>query len=443
MGRSVRLTSALLALLFAGACTGGTSTPAPGGSVGASVSSAPTPEPTATTEPSATSTATPTLYPTATPTPTPTATPTPTHTPTPAPTTPHGVFLATGSMTTPRAFETVTKLQNGKVLIVGGLSSDAIDSTTVLATAELYDPATGKSKATGSLHVARYGHFAALLNDGRVLIVGGDDASGYALTSAELYNPVTGTFSTTGNAPWTDYEPCNATTLKDGRVLFAGGWSIGSFSMNRAVIYDPAAGTFATTGSMVKTQCTSTTVLLPSGKVLIVGGVAPTGSGDKATALAQLFNPATGTFSLTGPLTVARNTPTATLISSTKVMVTGGESATSVSLATAEMYNISTGTSVATGSMSSKRAWHTATLLASGKVLVTGGVVDIPVNPCPADKPAELYDPTTGHFSATGRTVLCRSMHASVLLSSGRVLLVGGGPMVGHDQDKTMELYWP
>jgi hypothetical protein len=345
-------------------------------------------------------------------------------------------------MTKPRAFETVTKLKDGRVLIVGGLSSEVIDATTVLKTAEIYDPATGASHAVGSLHAARYYHYAALLNDGRVLIAGGESAVALP-TAAELFNPASGTFSLTGSAPFIDYEPCNATTLKDGRVLFAGGWSIGSFALNRAVIYNPATGTFASAGSMVKTQCTSTTVLLPSGKVLIVGGVAPTGSGDKATALAQLFNPATGTFSLTGPMTVARNAPTATLISSTKVLVTGGWTATFLRQATAEVYNVATGIFSPTGSMSSKRAGHTATLLGSGKVLVTGGVVDPPVKPCPADTPAELYDPATGHFTNTGKTLLCRAGHHAVRLNTGRVLLVGGGPMVGHDQDKTMELYWP
>jgi hypothetical protein len=93
--------------------------------------------------------------------------------------------------------------------------------------------------------------------------------------------------------------------------------------------------------------------------------------------------------------------------------------------------------------MSVGRVGHAATLLSSGTVLVSGGVVSIPVKPCPADKPAELYNPATGHFTYTGSTLLCRTGHASVLLNNGRVLLVGGGPMVYPNQDKTMEVYWP
>ena len=128
---------------------------------------------------------------------------------------------------------------------------------------------------------------------------------------------------------------------------------------------------------------------------------------------------------------------------SARVLVTGGWTATFLRQATAEVYNVATGIFSPTGSMSSKRAGHAATLLGSGKVLVTGGVVDPPVTPCPADIPAELYDPATGRFANTGKTILCRSSHHAVRLNTGRVLLVGGGPMVGHDQDKTMELYWP
>jgi hypothetical protein len=349
-------------------------------------------------------------------------------------------------MKTGRAFETVTKLKDGRVLIVGGLATDAIDADSVLGSAEIYNPATGTTTlVAGSLITPRYRHFAALLADGRVLIAGGRNAVDGVVRAAELFNPATGTFTAAGNTPFIDYEPCNATTLTDGRVLFAGGWSIGSFSVNRAVIYNPVGGTF-TDIPMTQQHCTSATVLLPSGKVLIVGGMLKNASGDKPTTVAELFNPTTGTFGPTGSMTTPRVGLTATLISTTRVLVTGGKTSWSLgtpALATAELYNIDTGWFGSTGSMASKRVSHTATLLASGKVLVTGGVVDIPIKPCPADTPAELYDPATGHFTNTAKTALCRSGHAAVLLNSGRVLLVGGGPMVYPNQDRTMELYWP
>jgi hypothetical protein len=186
--------------------------------------------------------------------------------------------------------------------------------------------------------------------------------------------------------------------------------------------------------------------MLPGGKVLLVGGMGWTASGNKPTRLAELYDPAAGTFSLTGQMLGARAGLTATLISGTQVLVTGGQGSFepgATPSATAELYTISTGTFSLTGSMTAARAFHTATLLSNGKVLVAGGAVDIPVKPCPADPPAELYDPTTGHFTATGQTLYCRSRHHAVLLSHDHVLLVGGGPMVGSDQDRTMEVYWP
>ena len=104
-------------------------------------------------------------------------------------------FSPTGSMTIARQNETATRLQDGRVLIAGGESADAM---TLIASAELYDPATGKFSATGSMATSRDFTTATLLADGRVLIAGGFDGS-KSLASAELYDPTTGKFSPTGS----------------------------------------------------------------------------------------------------------------------------------------------------------------------------------------------------------------------------------------------------
>ena len=108
---------------------------------------------------------------------------------------PPGPSPLTGSLNTARADHTATLLNNGMVLMAGGYDSSGV----TLASAELYNPATGTFTPTGSLNTARDYHTATLLNNGMVLMAGGDDASGTCLASAELYNPATGTFTPTGS----------------------------------------------------------------------------------------------------------------------------------------------------------------------------------------------------------------------------------------------------
>src|SRR5215475_9037264 len=108
-----------------------------------------------------------------------------------------GTFTATGDMNFTRSFHTATLLSNGKVLIVGGAGVTRSGDQKPVTSAELYDAVTGTFILTGNMNTPRIGPTATLLNDGRVLIVGG---SGCVPNSAELYDPVTGTFSNTGGS---------------------------------------------------------------------------------------------------------------------------------------------------------------------------------------------------------------------------------------------------
>jgi hypothetical protein len=116
-----------------------------------------------------------------------------------------------------RDSHTAISLTDGRVLIAGGWGGSV-----ATASAELYDPKTGRFSPTGSLPEARYGQIAALLSDGRVLIAGGARDAGTALNSADLYDPNGGTFKTTESMANTRYGS-TATLLLDGRVLIAGG----------------------------------------------------------------------------------------------------------------------------------------------------------------------------------------------------------------------------
>jgi hypothetical protein len=319
-------------------------------------------------------------------------------------------FTTTGSMNGVCQLHTATLLNNGKVLMAGGnnLQPD-------LASAHLYDPATGTWSTTGNMSDARRNHTATLLNDGKVLVTGGSSNGSY-LASAELYDPATGAWTTTGSMNAAHYAH-TATLLNNGKVLVAGGAS-GSSRLASAELYDPATGTWSTTGSTNAARYAHTATLLNDGKVLVAGGY----NGSSSLASAELYDPATGTFTTTGSMNVARGGHTATLLNNGKVLVAG---------VGAELYDPATGTFTTTGSMNVARSSHTATLLNNGKVLVAGGYGGSYL------ASTELYDPATGTWSTTGSMNVAHTYHAATLLNNGKVLVVQGfngfGDFVGTE----------
>jgi RHS repeat-associated protein len=335
-----------------------------------------------------------------------------------------GMFTNTGSMTYAREYHTATLLKTGSVLVAGGLGT----SGSMLASAELYNPATASFSVTGSLNVARQGQTATLLTNGSVLIAGGANSSG-TLSSAELYNPSNGSFTLTGSMT-AARSGHTATLLTNGMVLITGGCNTSCLSS--AELYNPSTGTFtATTGNMTRTRSSHTATLLTNGTVLIAGGVA---SGT-VSATAETYNPSTETFTATtGNMTAARELQTATLLNNGEVLIAGGFN--TASLASAELYNPSTGTFSATGSLSTARDYHTATLLPTGSVLIAGGYNS---GSAGAVSGAELYNPSAGTFSGTGSLYDARTGHTATLLPSGLVLAAGGFDLVNFTA--SAELY--
>ena len=215
-----------------------------------------------------------------------------------------------------------------------------------------------------------------------------------------------------------------ATLLPTGNVLVAGGTGGGTGAYTTAEVYNPRTFGFSLTGSMSAGRLEQTATLLRTGQVLLAGG----SNSEVVTNAAELYDPRIGTFTATvGTMTLWRANHTATLLPNGKVLITGGCNGTFIACqttwASAELYDPATGTFTATGSMSVPRQYHTATLLPNGKVLIAGGAS---CGECITWSSAELYDPATGTFTPTGSMHVGRAFHTATLLPSGKVLIAGG-----------------
>ena len=295
----------------------------------------------------------------------------------------------------------------------------------------------GSFEATGDMGSQRSHHGAALLADGRVLEVGGIADFGLVLASAEVFDPANGQFTPTGSLADARMRPTTV-ALADGRVLVAGGrgGNQGDTIFASAEIYDPATGQFSVTGSMTVARYVTATARLDDGKVLFAGGFNFT---DDTLASAELYDPATGTFTPTGSLSAPRDPGgRAAKLADGRVLVAGGYD-DSGALGTAEIYDPATGQFTLTGNLTEPRGDHAIATLADGRVLLVGGLGNSDYL-----AQADLYDPATGTFSPTGSLAHVRANPTATLLADGRVLVAGGnGNVTGDPNIATAEIYDP
>ncbi|MBZ5694138.1 MAG: hypothetical protein LAN36_02125 [Acidobacteriia bacterium] len=211
-----------------------------------------------------------------------------------------------------------------------------------------------------------------------------------------------------------------AILLNNGMVLIAGGYS-GSAYLSTAELYNPATGTFTATGRMRSARSLHIATLLNSGKVLLTGGYT---GGIALASSAELYDPSTGTFTATPNMHNQRANHTATLLGDGTVLIAGGQAGFlgSSVISQAELYNPSTNTFITVGNMTAARAFHSATLLQGGKVLIAGGRNSGSTSQYSS---AELYDPLAHSFSATGSMNAARELQRAISMN-GIVLLAGG-----------------
>jgi subtilisin family serine protease len=307
----------------------------------------------------------------------------------------------TASLNAGRSGHSLTLLDDGRVLAVGGsFYNSQISQTVYLTTTEIYSPATGLWTFSGPLDVGRAEHKAVRMHDGRVIVIGGLADVASTLASAEIFDPATGAWQ---NAAEPMSQPRDgshaAILLVDGTVLVAGGNTDNGagLTLSGSELYDPLSDTWtATLGVMQVARERHAAVRLEDGRVLVAGGRSASGT---SLAGAELYDPETQTWSQTAndmPFSIG-GAFEAVLLPGGLALVAGGEGAGSDSLATAALYDPVAGLWRAARPLIAKRAGHSLTLLQDSRVLAAGGDSGSPSHN--ALSSAELYSPFI-HVSA-------------------------------------------
>jgi Kelch motif/Galactose oxidase, central domain len=331
-------------------------------------------------------------------------------------------WSSAGKLMTPRLSHTATLLRTGKVLVVGG-QTNAVNSHQLpvgqgLSTAELYDPLTNRWSPAAPMSTIRALHTATLLADGRVLVVGGYTASpggtgvlvdGKVLASAELYDPASNR--------WTPVRPLGAaraahgaSLLQDNRVLVMGGVDVAPMQssvqppLQSSEIYDPATEAWSPAPNMLFRRVYPKSTVLPNGQVLV------TGDDRTGAAPAELFDPVASRWVRVPNMGPYRPGLVAASLPNGNVLVAGGQGDTP-----AHLYDWRSNAWHDTGSLKFTPDGPTGTTLKNGQVLIAGGF-----GPTGAYADVELYDPS----GRPATTVIPRGTAGALSIGLGPLLAI-------------------
>lgn len=318
---------------------------------------------------------------------------------------------------------TLTMLSSGSVLLAGGcpVATEPARHESAGSSSFLFDPGKEKWVRTGSMVAPRCNHRATLLDEGTVLVTDAGDGT------AEVYDSSTGTWSPTGATTTPFTGAYTLTALSTGGALIAGGKLDRSWRASAAAeLYDAATGSWAPTGSMLEPRNYHTATALPD-QLLVVGGTV--GLADDITGpLTQLYAPGAGTWAFAGDLPgQTRTYHSASLLPSGDVVVAGGGFDLGGGFsASAAAFAYSAGWRVV-AEMPSPRFRHAAAVLPSGKLLLAGGMVPQPYGQFVSVSSAVVYDPASDAWSEAAPMSVARGAPVAVTLPSGDVLVVGEG----------------
>lgn len=217
--------------------------------------------------------------------------------------------------------------------------------------------------------------------------------------------------------------------LPDGKVLVIGGPKTSTSSVNiarTAEFYDQSTNKWTATDKLNNERHEHVAVLLSNGKVLVAGG--------DTTDTAELYDPLTNKWTTAGKLIERRWRHSAFLLSNEKLLVVAGCSKTSISIPKiTELYDLSTNSWTKAGDYKNARCQSTTVKLSDGNILIIGGLISTTTYSADSD----LYNPLTHNWTKTGNLNNARSEHTASLLSDGKVLVTGGittnGPIVSTE----------
>ncbi len=273
-----------------------------------------------------------------------------------------GAVAATGSLNTARSFHSQTRLFDDKVLVAGGYDA----SGNPLSSMELYDAATSTWTTMGvTLGAARARHTAVLLANGDVLFAGGVDGSG-ALASAVVYRFDTGTVAAVGSMAAGRHSVAGA-LLPDGKVLIPGGKDFAGTALSSTELFDPVAGTFTAGPAMTSARADHAVAAMTDGRVLVSGGT--------GLSTVSIYDGRTNSWDNTPPaMSSARAGHVGVLMGDGSILLAGGSDGATV-VSSANLFDPSTGNYDAPNNgMADARRDAAVAVLNNGRVLIVGGL---------------------------------------------------------------------
>lgn len=343
--------------------------------------------------------------------------------------------LATG------VFEHVAVLlNNGQVLVAGGEPSG---STTCVTTAQLYNSATNTWSAAHAMNTGRCSAAAVLLPSGKVLVAGGTTVSSTAadgLNTAEVYDPTANTWTNVTNAMSSlrSAQPA-AVLLGNGQVLVAGGEDASAAPVTTADLYNPSTNAFTPTTSMGTARAEA--IAMPvSGGALVAGGLT---TSTTATATAEVYKSGSpGTWTpVTNSMSAPRTDGAAAPLPNGELLLAGGFTPAGIATTitqTTDLYDAATNRFTDGPSMTTQRFEFGMTALADGRILVAGGVNSAFFLGSSSTDSTEVYSPASNTWSQGGPLPDALQGPTTTLLPDGQVLAAGGDSSSGASTDASL-----